>query len=163
MKEFVDLYAKLVIGTFSFIGPSFTLFISLFYKASEQAKLKHEERLRVLVTIADHNKQIKTLISNNEREIKLLNPKRQVVRLFGSLLISLFLICFYYFQKSHFWHWKYDGIRGWTLVISGAFFVYCLWVLWQVFCTIIQAKSEEEIEKNRIRATGLQTLIPQKI
>ena len=160
MKEFIDLYAKLVIGTFSFIGPSFTLFISLFYRASEKSKLKHIEQLRILASIADHNKQIKKLISDNEREINLLDPKRQVIRLFGSLLASLFLICFYYFQKSHFWHWQYDGIRGWSLVISGLFFVYCLWVLWQVFCTIIKAKSEEEIELNRIRATGLQTFTP---
>ena len=160
MKEFIDLYAKLVIGTFSFIGPSFTLFISLFYKASEQAKLKHEERLRVLVTIANHNKQIKALISNNEKEIKLLSPKRQVVRLFGSLLISLSLICFYYFQKSHFWYWKYEILRAGTLLISGAFFLYCLWVLWQVFCIIIEAKSEEQTEINRIAEIGLQTLTP---
>jgi len=39
--------------------------------------------------------------------------------------------------------------------------MYCLWVLWQVFCTIIKAKSDEEVEKNRIKATELQTLTPE--
>lgn len=158
MKELIDLYSKLVIGTFSFIGPSFTLFISLFYRASEKSTQKHLVQLRILVSIEDDNKKIKALISNNEREIRLLDPKRQVIRLFGSLLVSLFLICFYYFQKSHFWHWNHNGLHGLTLGISGMFFLYCLLVLWQVFCIIIKSKSAEEFEKNRIKTAGLQTL-----
>lgn len=99
MKELIDLYSKLVIGTFSFIGPFFTLFISLFYKASEKSKQKHREQLRILITIADHNKSIKKLIGVNEKEIRLLNPKRQVKRLFGSLLVSIFFYMFLLFPE----------------------------------------------------------------
>lgn len=48
-----------------------------------------------------------------------------------------------------------------TLSISAISFVYCLRVLWQVFCTIIKLKSEEEEEKMR-RANRLFRFIPTK-
>ena len=112
-----------------------------------------------MISIEDDNKTIKNLIKKNEREINLLNPKRQVVRLFGGLLASIFLICFYYFQHSHFCTFKYEAIRINTIILSALIFVYCLWVLWQVFCTIIEAKLEEEREKNKPKDPVLQISI----
>jgi len=146
MKEFIDLYAKLVIGTFSFIGPSFTLLISIFYKALEKSKIKHQEQLLNLALASSSNQNIKKLIKENEKEIERLDPKKQVKLLFGGLLLSLGLICFYYFQHSNFWHLQHQWIRIVSIVLSFACFCHSLLVLWQIFCTIILAKSDLEAQ-----------------
>lgn len=133
MKEVVDLYAKLVIGTFSFMGPSFTLLISLFYKAIEKSKQKHSSKMKNLKEaiskplsqdedfsrqIAITNRQLKKLERTNKTELNLLSPKRQVVRLFTCLLIAIFFIELYYFQNTHFWRIKNEEYRGTSLAVS---------------------------------------------
>lgn len=165
MKELIDLYAKLVIGTFAFIGPSFTLLIPLFYPPFKRSKEAHEQREKILQSIisediknakGDALKQIQNgqkalskLLRKSKIETNLLKPKRQVRRLFISIGLALTLIAFYYFQHSHFWHLDSQLLRLTCLSISLISFVNCLWVLWQVFCTIIKLKAEEEEEKLR--------------
>ena len=147
MKETIDLYAKLVIGTFSFIGPSFTLLIPLFYKAFAKAVKIHKSKLRNLLLIeneGEDNDEISKMIARNRKELNLLNPKRQVRRIFIDLLSTLGFIAFYYFQASHFWDYKYEWMRAISIFASALFFAHCLFVLWQVFCTIISIKKEEE-------------------
>lgn len=161
MKETIDLYAKLVIGTFSFIGPSFTLFIPMFYQAFEKSSENHKNKLKVLISLSSQNRDIKKLIRKNEREINFLKPRRQVRRLFIGLFASLILISFYYFQHSTFWPYKSQILRGVTVFTSGIFFVHCLRVLWQVFCTIITLKSEEEKDKARRKVKSKTTLLTQ--
>ena len=159
MKETIDLYAKLVIGTFSFIGPSFTLLISIFYNAIRKAHEKHESQsvtLQKVQSILANNENFKNSLAafnraktrENKRELNLLNPKRQVRRLFGSLLIAILLIGFYYFQHSHFGSFGNETIRIITISLSGVSFLFSLMVLWQIFCTIIRVKSEEDESKN---------------
>lgn len=150
MKELIDLYAKLVIGTFTFIGPSFTLLISLFSRQVDKSKVKHNERLRNLAKLDNPNAELQKQIKKNIRITNLLNPKRQVVRLFGSLLASLMGIFFYYFQHSHFWDYRSQQWRIGALLVSALLFLYCLFTLWQLFCIIITAKLEEEEEKKVI-------------
>lgn len=162
MKETVDLYAKLVIGTFSFIGPSFTLLIPLFYAAIEKFREKHESQIKNLQKIIQDSmlkegnfvqqievgsKFLKAKVKANKKELNLLDPKRQIRRLFRSLFGAILLIIFYYFQKSHFWPYNYQAIRVTSIALSILSFLYCLHVLWQIFCTIIKAKSEEEKAK----------------
>jgi hypothetical protein len=163
MKEVIDLYAKLLIGTFSFIGPSFTLLISLFYTAFQQSQNRHRQRLNNLKLattqnltgdnqpfteqIEETNKELKKLIRQNHKELQLLNPRRQVRRLFISLFGSIILVGFYYFQNSHFWLHNNEKLRIGTIITSGLCFVYCIRVLWQIFCTIIVIKTEERTKK----------------
>lgn len=150
MKEVIDLYVKLVIGTFTFLGPSFTLLISLFYRQLDRATNKHKEQLQTLIELDVTNKLLKKQINKNERDINLLNPKRQVKRLFVTLISSILLISFYYFQNSHLWVWKLEWIRVITVVASVMLFSYCLFALWQVFCIIVTAKMDEESEKKGV-------------
>lgn len=166
MKEFIDLYAKLVIGTFSFIGPSFTLLISLFFPALQKSREKHNSQIKNLklliqakmansnnlaLDIKVANDIVIRKIDENKRELNLLSPKRQVRRLFFSLLSAILFIGLYYFQHSHFWTYDCQAftigcqtIRIATIALSGISFCYTLLVLWQIFCTIIRIKSEEE-------------------
>lgn len=159
MKEMIDLYAKLVIGTFSFIGPSFTLLISLFFNGIRKSREKHEAQLETLQRLIqskfanganfENNLNVGRMLFRaktraNKRELNLLNPKRQVRRLFGSLIIAILLIGCYYFQHSNFCPFNSGIIRILTILLSGVSFLFSLNVLWQIFCTIIRIKSEED-------------------
>jgi len=166
MKKFIDLYAKLVIGTFSFIGPSFTLLISLFFPALEKSREKHNSQIKNLqrlikakmaksdnlaLDIKMANVIFNSKIEENKRELNFLSPKRQVRRLFISLLSAILFIGLYYFQHSHLWTYDCEAfmincqaIRIATIALSGISFSYTLMVLWQIFCTIIRIKLEEE-------------------
>jgi len=85
-------------------------------------------------------------IEENKRVTRLLDPKRQVIRLFLSLFLAIAFVLFYYFQKSDYWPAKLMAIKVFriaALSTSVLCFCYCLRVLWQIFCTIIQIKKEE--------------------
>ena len=157
MKEVVDLYAKLVIATFSFMGPSFTLLIPLFYKAIQFSKRKHESRLKFLTEIIKLNAdggdvkritsasdELKQLDKKNKKELKEFNPKLQAKKIFIGLIISIIMIEGYYFQGSHFIKVRSAWIDVCLLIISLLSFTYSITILWQVFCTIIQAKMDEQ-------------------
>lgn len=154
MKELIDLYAKMIIGTFTFIGPSFTLLNSLFFNHLERNSERAKERLQSLTKLADPMKPIQELVAHNKRATNLLNPKRQVVRLFGSLLLALIFIAFYYFQSTEYCNFKSIYVKGLALGSSGICYIYALICLWQVFCVIIDSKVEEEKE-NKIRKEDL--------
>jgi len=145
--------------------PSFTLLIPLFYDAFDQSKRRHQKALENLKIAISENiksssnlavqmkkseKELKKRLRQNERELNLLMPRRQVRRLFLSLFIALVFIGFYYFQKSHFWIYNYQSIRIISILVSMVSFGYSLLVLWQVFCTIIRIKSEEQKKKKGV-------------
>jgi len=161
LKEVIDLYAKLLIGTFSFIGPSFTLLIPIFFPAIQRSLDKHKAILKNLNNlnlkegnegnfeseIRKGNRELKKLIKQNEKEIDLLLPGRQVRRLFISLFSAIIFVECYYFEKSSFVLENLYIIRRICIALSVLGFSYCLFVLWQIFCTIIKIKSEEKEDK----------------
>jgi hypothetical protein len=156
LKEIVDLFAKLLIGTFTFIGPTFTLLFSLFSKELNRAVKLNKERLKTLVLLDGENDAIQKQIRKGNKEAHLLNPKRQVVRLFGSLLLAVLLIAFFYFQHTHFWKLNFAWIRVISIVLSLTLYIYCLCVLWQIFGTIKDAMINSG-EENKSKPTTLQT------
>jgi len=157
MNEVIDLYAKLLIGTFSFIGPSFSLLVPIFYPAFVSSRQRHTEMYNNLSKVynmpggmdafADaekNDKKLKKMISENQKDIHLLNPRRQVKRLFTWLLSAIALVMFYYFQKSVFWPHQHQVIWITTLLLSIMNFTFSLFVLWQIFCIVIKIKQEEK-------------------
>jgi magnesium-transporting ATPase (P-type) len=149
MKELIDLFAKLLIGTFTFIGPSFTLFISIFYRHSERMRQTHIEAKNTLLRLEEHNGALIREIRKYEKSQRLLNPKLQVIRIYFALLVSIALVGFYYFQQSPFWKYPYAWMIIVTLVVSILLFIYCLVSLYQIFSTVIDARYAEEEEKKR--------------
>jgi hypothetical protein len=164
VKELIDLYAKLLIGTFSFIGPSFTLLISIFSKAIQDSQERHriieENLVRELAQGAgpiqatehlDYMRQrlreYTTVRRRNRRELRLLNPSRQVRTLFTSLFSSIFLVGVYYFQKSHFVSSQSQMKNGILLALSLIGFFFSLKVLWQIFNTVINARGEQLVSQ----------------
>lgn len=153
----MDLYVKMLIGTFSFIGPSFSLLIPIYYQAILRSREKHFQVMGNLhkvfldtrnnETSAKDQQQIfksfQRLLHENTKELRLLNPKRQLRRLFFSLFFAIALMLFYYYQASvlSLVNDRLIGIS--TVTISVVSFCYCLMVLWQMFCTIITIKEDD--------------------
>jgi uncharacterized membrane protein len=162
MKELVDLYAKLLIGTFTFIGPSFTLLISLFQDHFERVKKEHESRRETWIKTGSKDEIILKQIKRHKLELNRLDPKRQVKMVYGTLLFAIILTGFYYFQHTHFWGFNYAWVRITTICLSIALFIICLTILSIVFGTIIDAKRAEkaaEIEaEQKSKNIVLQTL-----
>ena len=159
LKELVDLFAKLVIAVFSFIGPSFTLFIALFSGQLQKADEEFNSRLSNLNLAAGARQidKIKLEIDKIEKERKRQNPMVHIKRIFGALLLSICCIAFFYFQHSHYWSYKdWWWLRWGTIFASILLFLYSLYAFWALFIIIIDAKKEEEAEKRRI-LNGLQT------
>lgn len=156
MKDVIEVYIKIVIATFGFIAPSFTLLISIFIEGIEKKRIKHEEELKQLealiqgkiqaagnleTAMKDNLKQLQNKKKESTKELNLLNPRRQVKRLFIPLLCALFFIGLYHIERSkYFPECNTFVIKLFTLIPSGIFFSYAFYVLWQLFCLIIETK-----------------------
>lgn len=101
----------------------------------------------VLSGLRNGNRALQRLIKRNQKDLDRLDPKRQVKRLFFSLFLSIIFVMFYYFQGSHFWKFDYEWIRVVSILLSLICFLFCLMVLWQIFCIIIQIKKEEKSDQ----------------
>ena len=165
MKEIVDLYSRIVIGVFGFVAPAITLLIGVFangidsHRKKKVDKVKHlddmmqdshnkiqghpkNNDLTLLQLLRKHGKQKNTL----KREINLLSPKRQVIRVFGSLILSLTLIAVYDVLVIYNFNNGIFTLKGVVLATSLSLFTYSLFCLWQIFCIIIDLKHIDSAE-----------------
>ena len=165
MKEIIDIYSKMLVATFGFIGPSFTLLISIFVEAIESARVSHEQQLKTINSLTRENinnsdkdiekemrSSLKELTKKKKKiqsELNLLDPKRQIKRVFIPLIFSLLLLGGYYFQQTS--HCPIENTHysrvAW-LIFSGLLFLYCLFVLSQIIFTVIDAKQAIVKQKN---------------
>jgi VIT1/CCC1 family predicted Fe2+/Mn2+ transporter len=141
MEKVIDLYCKILIGTFSFIGQSFTILIGLFQPAIQRsrerlsAQTDNMSRLlldkKSLSEMLNTNMQLIALQSRNNKSLRLLSPQRQIIRLAFYLGGVLFFVAFYHFLHSACW--RFDNIQ-WkigAMVLSLILFILSLLVLWQ--------------------------------
>lgn len=159
MKELIDIYAKILVATFGFIGPSFTLLISIFVEPLEKSRIIYEQQIKTLdiLTINANQKSLdpkdkkelqKSLKQTKKqkkkvlKELNLLNPRRQIRHVFIPLIFSLIFICIYYYQHTRYCDFVNPfktNLLCW-LIISVICFLYCLFVLRQILETVIEAK-----------------------
>lgn len=158
MKEVIEIYSKIVVATFGFIGPSFTLLISIFIEAIEKARNKKEQQLKTLQSLYDSlynkkgekdmEKEMKKLLKVNAeqkkeiiKETNLLDPKRQIKRVFIPLILSLvFISVYYYARTSHCVIEDVTTTKFIAILLSGICFTYCLFALMQILNMVIEAK-----------------------
>jgi membrane glycosyltransferase len=157
MKEIIDLYSKILIGTFSFIGPSFTLLIPIYYKAMLRSNERHIETVGNLYNVFLDMKKAeypgmqqrwlvddyRELLGKYKKEMQLLNPIRQIRRLFVGLFLAITFVSVYHFLHSIFSIGNSRIVRVGALCLSAASFCYCLAVLWQIFCTLVRVKADD--------------------
>ncbi len=143
MKEIVDLYSKILIGIFSFIGPSFTLLIPIYYQAILRSHERHIATIEDLYSIFLDMKNVepsikkqpwiindyRKLLRQYRKEIQLLDPIRQIRRLFLSLCLAITSVLVCHFLNSPFLINKSLILEISTLSLSVVAFAYCLVVL----------------------------------
>jgi hypothetical protein len=159
LKEIIDLYSRVIIGILGFVAPAITLLIGVFADGIDFHRKKKVDKVRHLMdlmqdshdkikgqpkekanhlrqSIKRHDEQKSTL----QKEINLLSPKRQVIRVFGSLILSLLFIVVYDILVIYHFPNGFLTIKSGVLLISLLSFTYSLYCLWQIFCIIIDLK-----------------------
>lgn len=148
MKEIVELYTRLVIATFGFIGPSFSLLMLLFYSAIENAQSRSKVQTRMVQYLIDDNyddkkmSELGTLLKRLKKEVRQLRPEYQILRLMTGLFTAIFFIGLYYFLRAEIFLTDGRCLKEGALFFSCIGFLFSLKVLWELFCIIIKAKEE---------------------
>lgn len=147
------------------MAPAITLLIGVFADGIDLHRKKKVDKVRHLnFMMQDSHNKIKgqsrektshlrqSIRKNDEqkstlqKEINLLSPKRQVIRVFGSLTLSLALIVVYdLFVIYHFSN-GFLSLKTAILTTSVISFSYSLFCLWQIFCIIIDLKHIDSAE-----------------
>lgn len=168
MEEIIGIYIKLVLAFLGFVAPSVTLIISVLYKGFylkrqklETELIQYQELIKEMFNkneecdfrknLEDTLKKYNTKENEINKKLKLLNPKRQIIRIFISLLFALFMIVFNYIPKNIEPVVSYEsGINNLLLILSFISFIYALYALWQFFVTVIDTRAsmlEEELSE----------------
>lgn len=161
MKEVIDIYAKILIATFSFIAPSMTFFLGIFAKGTARLKRENEEKIKVFELLILHpsegtntsdqikekEKNIKLYKKANraaKTDINLVNPKRQSIRIFSLLLLSgVSLACYFLLRSPYFNIYELFQYKLLVLLLSACFFIRAIFAIGQVFFLMIRIKQKE--------------------
>lgn len=170
MKEVIEIYTKLIVAIISFIAPLIIHLLSMFSEAVFNIKRLADNELKQLNELTQ--KQIQNPGNGNsmqdiiqksnsqykEREHKLkqrldvLDPKKQIKKIFPTLFFSLVFIGLYYLANSQIWHKEYNDQICWLLILLSVIFA-CLGIsfLKKVAWTVIEIKEEiaQELNKNK--------------
>lgn len=162
MEGFVDLYARLIISVLSFMAPLIVYLLSVFSDGVAIIKRRSKEETNQigelllsqinvnfpdgfdLKVVDQSNKALKRTKKMNAVRLNLLDPKRQIYRIFSTLFMSLFCIMLYKTCDPFTW-------MGYTLVASSLIcFVVGLLILKQVTWAVINIKEIISQDKSAV-------------
>ena len=165
LRDIIDLYSRVIIGVLGFVAPAITLLIGVFADGIDLHRKKKVDKVKHLNFIMQdsHNKikgqsrektsHLRQSIRKNDeqkstlqKEINLLSPKRQVIRVFGSLTLSLILILVYDLLVMYNFSNGIFTFKAAVLATSVMVFSYSLFCLWQIFCIIIDLNHIDSAE-----------------
>ena len=160
MEGFLDIYSRLIIAFISFTAPLITFLLSVTSNDILKFKQKSLEKKRQILKVLEmpntlynndnaalklYNENIKKLMADDTlltKKLNLLNPKRQILRLFISLLFSLGFLMIYKIVKDKsfciYSHW----LAVTLLVMSLVCLIFSLFVFQQVAWATIDAKTD---------------------
>lgn len=151
MEAAIDIYAKLIIAFISFTAPVIVFLLSIFSDGISIAKKKSNEKEVQFgklisgmesIKISEVEKNIKELKKEekkNTRTLNLLNPKKQIIRIFLMLSISLISLAAHLFIKDHSLQLYNQGLSISLICLSLVAFVIAImflkWVAWEAIDT----------------------------
>ena len=155
----------MIIAVLGFVAPAITLLIGVFADGIDKHRKRNVEQVKHLDNLmSQSHKQIEeqsvskthTFLeslrkhsiqkSKAQRNINLLSPKRQVIRVFGSLILSIILILVYYILRLPNVKIDMRLYQSISLGCSFFFFGYSIFCLWQIFSIIIDLKAIDSNE-----------------
>lgn len=117
MKEAIDIYVKLLVAIISFIAPLIIHLLSVFSDGIAVVRRKFEEEERQMSKLIKEelkadDADIKNLVSTNSAafkdkqeknkcQLQLLEPKRQIKRIFPTLFLSLLFMMIFSLVNAH--------------------------------------------------------------
>jgi ABC-type multidrug transport system fused ATPase/permease subunit len=172
IKEFIDIYSKLVIGVISFIAPMTSYLLStyitdrrkIFNKLSDQEKNLDkiiEDDFKAAkdgqVTGKDFIKQSQKKLKMTEKEIKLkldllnfLQPKKCITRMFSILFLSIGLLLFDVVVRENVFNLYNHKLSVGLLSGSILLFATAILYLGQIALKLVDAKELLEEERQEI-------------
>lgn len=158
MHGFIDIYSKLIIAIISFIAPVIVFLLSVFSNgiailkrraAEEKNQIANLLRTQMngedfdAIVIAQSNAALEKSEQISKRKLKLLDPKRQTIRIFSVLLSTLLLVAVsMLFEDQNGVPINVHSHQIWSYLLYGSFasFVVGLLILRQVAWAIINTK-----------------------
>lgn len=155
----------MIIAVLGFVAPAITLLIGIFTDGIDKHRKRNVDKVRHLDDLMSQSH--KKIIAQNkdssdsvletfkkhhvqkmkaQRNINLLSPKRQVVRIFGSLILSIMMILVYTVFRLPNFHSDMFLYKLISIIFSVIFFGYSVFCLWQIFCIIIDLKAIDSRE-----------------
>ena len=165
MGNFVDIYIRLIIAVLSFVAPLIAYLLSVFSDGIAVVKQKAEvERAQIhsiIISTATKKTMDSQLIKKSLRafektdnktskNLNLLNPQRQIKRIFGTLLVSLFFVMIAALcnDKSLF---TFNKIVSVSLIAASVLtFATGLMILKQITWATIRTKQDMAGEKSKV-------------
>ena len=169
IKDAVEIYTKIVVAFYGFVAPSFTILISIFLEGIEKRKAEHNEKVKeigelikikisqtdanLIKVVEDGNKQLKKLSVQSKKQLNLLNPKRQILRIFIPLTVAALLDAAYQIELNTA-DLNIQWLKAISLGLSIMAFCYALYVIWQIFCIIIEVRIRLIEDKKSVLVTS---------
>ena len=153
MAEAIDIYIKLLIAILSFIAPLIVFMLSISNDGMAEVRQRAIEEQKVWDEIRAREgliQSVKELVSTAQAsaakslkiKINLLNPKRQIIRIFLLLAGAIFAIVGEKVNKLFAANGHCDWLTRILAVLSILCFIYGIWVLQQVTWAVINTKQE---------------------
>lgn len=170
MEEIINIYTKLIIAIISFIAPLIIYLLSIFNEGLAYLKEESETELQQLDKIVKEHLQTEGIIIHKiindfdliykKHELKLadqknlLNPKRQIKRIFSVLFIALSFLLVYQLADKQQWLEAYNALLlaflfslSITASLTGLFFLKKVaWVIIDVRKKLGKVKNKQQIE-----------------
>jgi len=156
MKEFIDIFSRLIIATITFVGPIIIFLLSTFIEGEKRRKdlsKRTQDEIskqaaqefrnnpaKFRETIDKTSEEFKRIDKATNKELSRLNPFIQFWLIYGSLAISFFFLMFDYLIRDNYLGLYNHFLSAFLLIISGLMYLLSITFIIRVFYTIIRTK-----------------------
>lgn len=177
LKEAIDIYIKLLVALISFIAPLIIHLLSVFSDGIAVVRRKYEEEQNQITklikedinqeganvgeVVDKNNNLLKQKREENTRKLNLLEPKRQIKRIFPALFFSLFIMAIYTLVYEHYTiNGVFQGHKISILILWGLFLsslalsILGVYFLQNVTWAVIEVKQEIADDNEKRKELG---------
>lgn len=163
----LDLYGNLLITFLGIFTPLISILMNISRDGIDNLIVMNKKAVKVFqeeisscaaqqVNSSDNSnpdiKKIKESVNSMEKEVKdhkkdlrLLRPRRQFVRTFGTLSVSFILLIAYLVAEMMVFDIDIPFVtKSWYLILSILAFLYALYIIWQIITILIKVREIEQ-------------------
>lgn len=160
MHDLIEIYIKLQIATITMLVPMLIFYINHASEAKRTKDEAYDKKIRDLQKesqldsgdpekfksqVSDLHTEIAKITNQRENDLRLLNPLRQMKRIYSTLILSFLLIILDVMVRNNVFN-TYNHILS-VILISLSLFMFSITVIFITRVAIVGVKSKEDIEK----------------